>query len=226
VREEQVAVPDDGDVHGRDNFADGVPVRRRTVAGVPRAPVNEDRACAAIHGSLGHLDVVAVHVVPAEADLDGDRYVAESALHGLHDPTNPARLSGGRGANALAREKVDRAAQVDVNEVCAPLLHEGGRPGHLFWVRPGKLDAEARFVRRAPYQGVLAAPALLQPPRQRHLAHGDSGAHLNGKPAVGKVRALGHRPHHQGPGHVTQERHDSMLSRNRPMAFPALGLKG
>ena len=79
-------------------------------------------------------------------------------------------------AEALAREEIDGAAEIDVDQICPTRLHELGGPAHLVGIVARQLHAEERFGRRAPDQCELSATALLQATGEGHLAHRDSGA--------------------------------------------------
>ena len=113
-------------------------------------------------------------------------------------------LAAERGAEAHAREVIDRAAEVEVDEVRAARFDERGGPRHLVGLVAGELHAEARLVRRAADQREFAAPPLLQPPRDDHLADEHAGPELDAEPAVGQVRALRHRRHDEGAGRAAK----------------------
>ena len=143
------------------------------------------------------VEHVAPPFVPAEANFGGHGHRANRLLHRLHQPALPAGLPAERRANPLVREVVDRAAAVEINEIGAARRRERGRPGQFLAVGASQLDAEAGLTVEAPNQRELALTPLLQAPRHRHLADGDPRAELHAQAAVGQVRALRHRSHHQ-----------------------------
>ena len=104
-------------------------------------------------------------------------------------------LAAERRAEAHAREVIDRAAEIEIDEIGAARFDERRGPRHLVRLVAGELHAEARLVRRAADQRELAAPALLQPPRDDHLADEHARAELDAQPPVRQIRALRHRRH-------------------------------
>ena len=131
VREQQIAVADHGDGHGRGDLADRIPVGGEPVAGVSRAAVDEDRVGAAVHGGLRLLQVVAILVVPSEADLRGDGDASDGPLHRLDEAADAIGMPSDRRAESLSREVIDRAAEVDVDEIRAAGLDQRRRPRRL-----------------------------------------------------------------------------------------------
>jgi hypothetical protein len=115
---EHVSVADDRDGHARRHVADGIPVGRRAVPRVPGAAVNRQRIRAAVGDGARLIQRVPPVVVPAKPDLRGDGNAADRPLHRLDEATLPARLTAQRGAESLVREMIDRAAAVEVDELC------------------------------------------------------------------------------------------------------------
>ena len=207
VRKQQVAVADDRHRHGGGDLADGVPVGRAAIPGVAGAPVDEDRLRAAIDRRARQIHVVAHLVVPAKPDLHGHRHPGDRLCHRVDDAANPRGLAAECRAHALPGEVVDRTAEVDVHEVGAARLDQGGSPGHLLGVGAGQLHAEAGLALEAPDQRELADSALFEPARDRHLADEHPRAEFDGQAPVRQVRALGHRRHDDGAGQRLSEVH-------------------
>ena len=206
MRVEDVAVADHRHVDGGDDGSDRVPVRGEAIPRIARAAVDEQRVGAAIDRSLRLLDHIAHLVVPAEAQLDGDRNRRHRLLHGFGDAADALRLSAERGADSLVREVIDRAAAVEIDEIRTARLDQRRRPADLLRIGAGELDAEERLAFELSNQRELALAALLQPSGHGHLADRDARAELDAQPAVGKVGPLGHRRHHHGAGRAHRAR--------------------
>ena len=123
------------------------------------------------------------------------------------DAADAGGLAAERGADALAREVIDRAAAVQVDEIDAARLDQRGGPAELLGIGAGQLHAEERLALELPDQRELALAALFEPARHGHLADRDARAELDAQAAVGKVRALRHRRHHHGAGQDFAEIH-------------------
>ena len=126
--------------------------------------------------------------------------VRHRLLHRFDDAADAGGLAAERGADALVREVIDRAAAVQVDEIGAARFDERRGPAELLGIGAGQLHAEERLALELANQRELALAALLEPPRHRHLADRDARAELDAQAAVGKVRALRHRRHHHGAG--------------------------
>ena len=137
------------------------------------------------------LDMVARRLVPSEPNLDGDRDLHRAA-HGLDDAGDAPGLARERGAEPLAREVVDGAAEVHVDEIRATRLGECRGPRHLLRVRARELHRERGLIGRATNQRELRPAFLLEAAGDHHLGHEDARAVLDAEAAEGQVRALRH----------------------------------
>ena len=190
-------LPIDRNRNGRRNLSNRIPVGESPVASVSRAAVHEQGVGSGVDDRLRLLQIIAAFIVPTETDLGGDGDL-HRALHGLDQAAHPIRLPSDGGAKALAGEVIDRTAKVDVDEVGPFRFHERSGPRHFFGVRAGKLHAETRFAGESADERKLGVAALLQSPRDRHLAHRDDCAQLHAQLTVREVRSFRHRRHDHG----------------------------
>ena len=79
-----------------------------------------------------------------------------AAPHRLDDAAHARRLAAERGAEAHAGEVIDRAAEIEIDEVRAACFDERRGPRHFLRLVAGELDAEARLFRRAADERELA----------------------------------------------------------------------
>ena len=121
-------------------------------------------------------------------------------LHRFGDAADALRLAAERRADAFVREVIDRAAAVQIDEIGAARFDERRGPANLFRIGARQLHAEKRLALELANQRELALAPLLQPPRHRHLADRHARAQLDAQTAIGKIRAFGHRRHHDGAG--------------------------
>ena len=105
--------------------------------------------------------------------------LAHGLLHRFDDAADARGLAAERGADALAREVIDRAAAIEVDEIRAARFDERRRPADLLRIGAGQLHAEERLALELANQRELALAALFQPPRHGHLADRDARAKLD-----------------------------------------------
>src|SRR4029079_15085083 len=105
---------------------------------------------------------------------------------------------GQRGAHTFPREVVDRAPEFEIDKIRTARFDQRGGPREFAWICPRELYAEARFLGRSPDQRELTLTLLFETPREGHLADGHARSQLDTQTAVGQIRALRHRTHHDG----------------------------
>ena len=148
--------------------------------------------------------------VPAEADLDGHRH-RDGRSHGLDDAADAARLASERRAETHAREVIDRAPEIQIDEVGTAGFHQRGRPRHLVRLVAGQLDAETGLAGGTPNEGELAAPPLLEAAGHDHFTDQDARAEFDAQLPVGEIRPFGHRREDDRAGQRVAKRHADML---------------
>ena len=124
--------------------------------------MDRDGGRAAVNGGPRDVEVVAVLVVPAQPDLHRHGDTRNAALHRLHQPAHAVGLPAEGGAKADPREAIDRAAEVEIDEIRSPLLRKARGPRQLVRLVARQLDAEARLIGRPSDERELGAPLLPQ----------------------------------------------------------------
>src|SRR2546422_3222064 len=111
-----VAVPDDRDVEGLDDAADLVPVRRTGEHLRPGAGVQREGLGAGLAAALRNGNGIALRLVPAAPDLDGDGEM-RCTSHRPDDARDQIEILQAARSAVVLDDLFDRAAEVDVDEV-------------------------------------------------------------------------------------------------------------
>ena len=182
--------------------AGGIERRLRAVL-LRRDPIQPSLACMddkGFHTGIGHhIDEavktgVLVHVIDANAALDGDGQIAGPA-HGGGAGGDGFRLLHQGCAEAALAHPVGRAAHIDVDGVIAELRDDGGGGGHFIRIGAADLEDHRVFLRREAEQ--TRAVSMEHRAGCDHLGIENGAARQNAvKPAAMAVRPF----HHGGDG--------------------------
>ena len=123
-----------------------------------------------------------------------ERAAADEHAHRPFAPSQALLVFEQRRARAFRAHAVDGAAHVYVHEVARRgLVQELAAACHQVGVPAAHLHAETRFARVPPNKRPLAAVALQQIGRHRHLAHGDVRARVDARATERHVAHRGQR---------------------------------
>ena len=207
-----IAVANDRDGNRVFHLADDLPIHRGSVHLLPGPAMNRHGISPGGFGHLGKFHGVDVAVIPALAELDGDRDAA-GLLHRAYNAFGPVRLQHQGAAAAVAGNFGGGAAHVDIQPGGGILLGQLGRARHGLRFIAKKLDGTGHFQRAYFHQLGAFAAALHQPLAAHHLAHAGHGPKAHGQLPQGAVGDAGHRGQHGIGGQLP-------FSQNHPVFLP------
>ena len=188
-----VAIADDGDVQRRRNRGDFLPSRAARIHLRARPCVKRERACAGVLTAEADGDRVAHLLAPAAPHLD--RYGQRRALHdGPNDVLDEAKILQAPRATISPNDLLDRAAEVDVDEVRLEYVgNEACGVTHRVRIGAEDLYTDSALVRPEPELAdrrlVLATDAL----RGQEFRDDDVRSMLPAQSAERRLRYPRHR---------------------------------
>ena len=136
-----IAVSDDRDAHGSFHFGDARPIGLAAVALLARAGMQREGSHAAIFGQARQADRDELLVVPAGAELDGERN-GNGRAHLAQQPLHQGQVAQQAGAAVAFHHFVHRAAEVDIHHVEAQVLADARGIGHDGGIGPEQLRGD------------------------------------------------------------------------------------
>lgn len=140
-----VSITDDRDVYGVLDGGDVLPAGLAGVAVFAGAGVEGAGVEAAVFGHLREVDADDVLVVPAHAELYGERD-GDRAADGLEDALDLREIAQEAGATVAGDDALGGAAEVEVYEVEACVLNDAGRVGEGIGVGAEELGGDGVLV--------------------------------------------------------------------------------
>ena len=140
-----ISVADDGDFDGGFDFGDVLPTG---LAGVPLfagAGMDGDGVETGVFGKFGEGDADDVVVVPAEAELDGERN-CNGGAHRFEDFGDEGQVAEKAAASVAGDDAFGGAAEVEVDQVEAGLLDDAGGVGEGLGIRAEELGGDGVLV--------------------------------------------------------------------------------
>jgi len=187
-----VAVTGDRHAHRVHDFPDDGPRGLTGEALRARARVHGDGVHALGLRHLGHLDRVQVLVVPAAADLDGERHAHRLAQR-AQDERGGGHVAHERGALALAGDLGHGAAHIEIHDVGAQDLAALGGPREPIGILAQELHGERPLRGIVGGDGVGVRVAGQERGRVHLLRGGEPAAALPRDEPEGRIGDAGHR---------------------------------
>ena len=127
LRRLDVAVTDHRDLLNRGHhFGDAVEPGMAAEHHLRRAAVNRHQRHADLFQPFGEVGRDNARIVPAQPQLAGERHVPQDGLDLLYHPQRLVRIAQQLAAAVALGDLVDRAAHVDVDDVCPAVLRPAG----------------------------------------------------------------------------------------------------
>ena len=140
-------LPITGDVPHRGlHFSDAGPIRLAAIALLARARMQRDGLQSAIFGELSHFHGHQLLIVPAGAELHGERN-RDGRPHLAQDLFHQRQIAQQSRTAVALHHFVDRAAEVDVDDIESKILASLGRVGHHLGIGAKQLRRDGMLLR-------------------------------------------------------------------------------